>query len=280
MLYMINNCINTVKNFMSGVMGIIIIRLSWVFIHWSASRIYPYFCASEGVIGLLLSPFVSQAPHCVAIFWLIEISRRCIKDMWIIIGTYVAYRISIIMSFQNGTPATEIGNEVNSISSSSFSSQNKVSMPLGLNYNNLATREISTQNDQVNPSSVSVNNKYHRRQKNIIPSHNQSKCVSDDDISLNNSDCNNDYQKNMFAKFWQTRIEQKHSDDNNSNNNTTSADDIDDDSIDNSSIKNNDILYHKINVSPKPTTISSSKKSKKSSVTSSRKTRWNQTRHS
>lgn len=98
-----NNYFNTAKSFFSGVAGIAFIRILWVFVHWSVSRIYPYFCAPEGLFGLFLSPFVSQAPHCIAMFWLIEISRRCIKDMWLVIGTFVVYKVSALMSFNTET---------------------------------------------------------------------------------------------------------------------------------------------------------------------------------
>jgi hypothetical protein len=96
-----NQYLYTAKTVLTGITGIILIRLLWVLAHWGSSRIYPYFCAPEGLFGLFLSPFVSQAPHCIALFWIIEISRRCIKDMWLVIGTYVTYRVSVLMAFNH-----------------------------------------------------------------------------------------------------------------------------------------------------------------------------------
>ena len=40
------------------------------------------------ISGLLLSPFMSSAPHCIALRWLIIEGSNVILTMWIVFGTY------------------------------------------------------------------------------------------------------------------------------------------------------------------------------------------------
>jgi hypothetical protein len=94
---------------LNGIGGTCIVHLLWVLIHWSAARLYPYFCAKSGVFGLILSSVLSQAPHCIAIAWLVETSRSCLKSMWLGFGTFAAYKLTQTLATRKDLQVSQPG---------------------------------------------------------------------------------------------------------------------------------------------------------------------------
>ena len=62
--------------------------IMWVLLHYGAAHLYPTYCVPFTISGLLLSPFMSSAPHCIALRWLIIEGSNVILTMWIVFGTY------------------------------------------------------------------------------------------------------------------------------------------------------------------------------------------------
>jgi len=62
--------------------------IMWVLLHYVAAHLYPTYCVPFTIAGLLLSPFMSSAPHCIALRWLIIEGSNVILTMWIVFGTY------------------------------------------------------------------------------------------------------------------------------------------------------------------------------------------------
>ena len=69
---------------------IIGIYMLWICIHYLAGNLYGYFCTPNTFIGFLTSPFLTVAPHCKAIRWIIYNGGNTIGDMWVIFGTWIA----------------------------------------------------------------------------------------------------------------------------------------------------------------------------------------------
>ena len=62
--------------------------LMWITLHYSAVHLYPMYCAPLTIVGLILSPFMVSAPHCIAMRWLITEGSNVIVTMWFAIGAY------------------------------------------------------------------------------------------------------------------------------------------------------------------------------------------------
>ena len=62
----------------------------WILLHYISSHLYVYFCANLSVYGFVTSVFVTQAPHCVALRYIINTGGTTITMMWIALGTYIS----------------------------------------------------------------------------------------------------------------------------------------------------------------------------------------------
>jgi hypothetical protein len=71
------------------------IYLLWILIHFCSSHLYIYYCVPMTITGLLVSPFLTAAPHCRALNWAIYNGSIIISYMWIIIGTWICSKIFI-----------------------------------------------------------------------------------------------------------------------------------------------------------------------------------------
>lgn len=65
----------------------------WIIIHYIASNLYPKFCAELTLIGFIKSIFVAQAPHCIALRWIIYNGGIVINSMWISIAFWVTTKM-------------------------------------------------------------------------------------------------------------------------------------------------------------------------------------------
>ena len=62
--------------------------IMWILLHYGASHLYPTYCVPLTVTGFILSPFMTSAPHCIAMRWLITEGSNVIVTMWVVLGTY------------------------------------------------------------------------------------------------------------------------------------------------------------------------------------------------
>ena len=67
--------------------------LMWILLHYVSAHLYPSYCVPLTISGLLLSPFMTSAPHCIALRWLITEGSNVIVTMWVVFGTYAIQRI-------------------------------------------------------------------------------------------------------------------------------------------------------------------------------------------
>ena len=65
----------------------------WICLHYVAANLYPNYCAESSVAGFIKSIFVAQAPHCVAMRWIIYHGGIAINSMWISIAIWVSSKL-------------------------------------------------------------------------------------------------------------------------------------------------------------------------------------------
>lgn len=65
----------------------------WIIIHYVASNLYHRFCTELTVVGFIKSVFVAQAPHCIALRWVIYNGGLAINNMWIYIGVWFTSKL-------------------------------------------------------------------------------------------------------------------------------------------------------------------------------------------
>ena len=69
------------------------IFLMWIIIHYIASNLYASFCAELTLFGLIKSAFVAQAPHCIAMRWVVYNGGNVINNMWLSIGLWLTGKL-------------------------------------------------------------------------------------------------------------------------------------------------------------------------------------------
>lgn len=62
--------------------------IMWILLHYGAAHLYPMYCMPLTMMGLLLSPFMTSAPHCIALRWLMTEGSNVIITMWAVLGAY------------------------------------------------------------------------------------------------------------------------------------------------------------------------------------------------
>lgn len=70
--------------------------LFWIIVHIISTNLYCYFCAHLSIYGLFISPFVTVAPHCKALGWLMANSATAISNMWLTVGVWLISKIPIV----------------------------------------------------------------------------------------------------------------------------------------------------------------------------------------
>lgn len=65
----------------------------WILIHFAAANLYPIFCAEYTILGFIKSIFVAQAPHCIAMRWVIYNGGDVINRMWISIAIWISGKL-------------------------------------------------------------------------------------------------------------------------------------------------------------------------------------------
>lgn len=65
----------------------------WVTIHFMAANLYSRFCAEPTLLGYIKSIFIAQAPHCIAMRWIIYNGGNVINSMWLSIAMWLTTKV-------------------------------------------------------------------------------------------------------------------------------------------------------------------------------------------
>ncbi len=64
--------------------------LFWSTMHWGAVQLYKEFCIPSTITGYILTPLMSQTPHCKSLNWLQQTSSYAFNSMTAVIITWGA----------------------------------------------------------------------------------------------------------------------------------------------------------------------------------------------
>jgi hypothetical protein len=81
------------KSIINNIYDIAGIFILWIMLHYIASNLYPRFCAELSILGFIKSIFVTQAPHCVALRWVINNGSNVINSMWASIALWFTTKV-------------------------------------------------------------------------------------------------------------------------------------------------------------------------------------------
>lgn len=81
------------KSIINNIYDIAGIFILWIMLHYAASNLYPQLCAELSILGFIKSIFVTQAPHCVALRWVINNGSNVINSMWVSIALWFTTKV-------------------------------------------------------------------------------------------------------------------------------------------------------------------------------------------
>jgi hypothetical protein len=89
-----------IKSLLSSLYEVAGVFILWICLHYIAANLYPHYCAESCVSGFIKSIFVAQAPHCIAMRWVIYHGGIAINSMWISIAIWFSSKLlkSVIIS--------------------------------------------------------------------------------------------------------------------------------------------------------------------------------------
>jgi hypothetical protein len=70
-----------------------LIYIIWIVLHYISSHLYVKWCVPSGIIGFMVSPFLTQSVHCRALRWGIATGAQTIQSMWAIIATWMTGKL-------------------------------------------------------------------------------------------------------------------------------------------------------------------------------------------
>jgi len=89
-------CCNFTYNSIIFLIKVSGVYLAWILLHYVASHLYVNFCVPKTLIGFIMSPFMTAAPHCQGLRWIVYNAANIINNMWIILGAWLCSTILII----------------------------------------------------------------------------------------------------------------------------------------------------------------------------------------
>jgi hypothetical protein len=69
------------------------VYFAWIALHYSASHLYVKLCVPDTLYGFLMSPFMTAAPHCQGLRWVVTNGVNMINNMWIVLGGWLCSKI-------------------------------------------------------------------------------------------------------------------------------------------------------------------------------------------
>ena len=89
-------------NWIGKIKDVIGIYIIWIMLHFICSHLYIKFCVGNTILSILISPFISTMPHCVAMRWVIYKGAKVIEIMWILAGKWVIEQFIMNQLFPQG----------------------------------------------------------------------------------------------------------------------------------------------------------------------------------
>ena len=65
----------------------------WFLLHYCSVHLYTSYCVPFSFKGFLWSPLLISSPHCKAFRWIIHYGGDSIDSMWIMLGTWLSFKI-------------------------------------------------------------------------------------------------------------------------------------------------------------------------------------------
>lgn len=84
--------LSTVKTLAYDIMSSYWVFLMCIGLHFVLPRIYIYACIPFTFMGMMLSPFMAQSPHCKAIMWALNTSIDTIQKMFLLLVAWLLSR--------------------------------------------------------------------------------------------------------------------------------------------------------------------------------------------
>ena len=81
-----------IKDWLTNIAGFFLI---WIILHFIAANLYARFCAELSFLGLIKSIFIAEAPHCMALRWVIYNGGSVIHSMWLSLGVWLSGKILV-----------------------------------------------------------------------------------------------------------------------------------------------------------------------------------------
>lgn len=86
------NVFRTAKVLAYDIMSAYWVYLMCIGLHFVLPRIYIYACIPFTFVGIMLSPFMAQSPHCKAIMWALNTSIETIQKMFLLLVAWLLSR--------------------------------------------------------------------------------------------------------------------------------------------------------------------------------------------
>jgi hypothetical protein len=83
-----NIYIKNIIDFFIPLFPLIAFYIGWITLHYIAAQFYINYCTPRSFWGFFVSPFLSVAPHCNALRWIIYESGSILYGMWMSIATW------------------------------------------------------------------------------------------------------------------------------------------------------------------------------------------------
>jgi hypothetical protein len=84
--------LSTVKALAYDILTAYWVYLMCIGLHFVLPRVYIYACIPFTFMGMLLSPFMAQSPHCKAIIWALNTSIDTIQKMFLLLVAWLLSR--------------------------------------------------------------------------------------------------------------------------------------------------------------------------------------------
>ena len=69
------------------------IYILYCILHYFIPHIYVYFCVPVTIYGFIISPFMSQAPHCIGLRWALTTVGNNIASMFVLIAAWITKKL-------------------------------------------------------------------------------------------------------------------------------------------------------------------------------------------
>ena len=103
-----SNLFNKIIPYFKVINNIAGFYLLWISIHFAAAHLYVKYCTPYTVFGFIVSPLINSAPHCIAFRWCISYGSTTITTMWVVVGTWLASKFTLMVASDIRTPNSSV----------------------------------------------------------------------------------------------------------------------------------------------------------------------------